>query len=213
MRDNKRREFLLKELEIIYNHMFLFTSMRMKILAATLTILGLIITLGKNSKFPELLGIYMMILLTVFASTRITVSIIRGSYVFFERIRLIENELGEIGQAAIWINYFKKNSKDSGAYASIIAIRLTNWIAFLYVTIGGLSKLEGAKVFFEIVGLAFIICVSLLVLILNDLHIHRKLTPKKFVDNIINSYREAYEKTVEESPYAKKKRLPGKKVK
>ena len=93
----ERRQFLLKDFSAIFEYRISFSTMRLGVLGVSLTILGLVISLGTSTQFPAVLGVYIIILVILFASIRIIAAINRGIFVFSNHIKWIEKELGEVG--------------------------------------------------------------------------------------------------------------------
>src|SRR5262245_32900982 len=64
----------------------------------------------------------------------------RAVYILFSHMAILEAELGEVGFAACWTRYVKKNVSDTASSAFRIAIRLINAAVSLLVTASAVAE-------------------------------------------------------------------------
>lgn len=192
MKSPERREFLLMDFDAIFGYRISFSAMRLGALGACLTILGLVVSLGKDTQFTALLGYYTIMLIVVFASIRIIAAINRGIFVFSNHIKWIEKELGEVGFSTYWGNYLRRNVKDSGSYAFVVASRVINFAISAYVILGAWTgvAIEDEVISRSIIS-AIVTVVSIVMFFWNEYHIHKELDPRGFLDRISKGLDEA----------------------
>lgn len=192
MKSSEKREFLLKDFDAIFGYRISFSAMRLGALGASLTILGLVVSLGKGTQFPAVLGVYTIMLIVVFASIRIIAAINRGIFVFSNHIKWIEKELGEVGFSTYWGNYLRHNVKDSGSYAFVVASRVINFAISTYVILGAWTTIAiEAEVVLRSILSAIVTIVSIFMFFWNEYHIHKELDPRGFMDRISKGLNEA----------------------
>ena len=140
MNDSNKINLLIKEYENIHKSLINNSNMRLGALGASLTLLGLVISFASNVKFPEILGVYIILIVVVFACIRIIAAVNRTIFVFANHIKWVEKELGIMGFSTYWGNYLKKNIKDSGSYAFIVASRVINFSISVYIIFAAINN-------------------------------------------------------------------------
>lgn len=199
---SEKREFLLKDFETVFQYRISYSTMRLGALGASLTIIGLVVSFAANTSFPVLLGIYLIMLMVVFATIQIIGAINRAIYVFGNHISWIEKELGVMGFSTYWGNYLKRNAKDSGSFAFAVAARVINITISIYVILGVSSNINGTYEVWQIVSW-FIIALSTFALFLNEYNIRQGLDPKYFQKRIATELAKAREEVL--AKYNKRK--------
>jgi hypothetical protein len=175
----EKREFLLKDFGEISSLRNSYANMRLVALGTVLTLMSAIVAFGKGTQYPDVLGIYAVLLLMVFTGIRIISAINRGLYVFVAYLEWIEKELGVKGFTSQWNHYLDTNQRDSGSYAFVVATRAMNFVSGAYViTDSGLQLSKGKMV--AVVP----VLIAIVVFIWNELHIRNQLNPKGFVRRI-----------------------------
>ena len=181
------RDFLLKDWEAAHRSRETYASMRLGVLGACLTILGLVISLGKDAEYPGIVGIWVILLLSVFAGVRMLAAIDRAVYIFFSYMATLEADLGEVGFAACWTSYVKEDARDTASVAFRIAMRLINAAVSFLVLASAVAEVAIAKgeVHRWLTG-AFAV-VAVLSFVWNESYIHQELDPRGFMDRIGNA--------------------------
>jgi len=184
------RDFLLKDWEAAHRSRESYASMRLGVLGACLTILGLVVTLGKDAEYPGVVGIWLVLLAVVFAAVRMLAAVNRAVYVFGLHMASIELELGEIGFAACWAQHVKADVRDTATAAHLVAIRLLNSGITLLVaglaSVGSVSAVENLQRW----QLGVVAMVAVLLFIWNEIYIRREFDPRKFLLRIESALRE-----------------------
>jgi hypothetical protein len=189
----EKREFLLKDFGEISNLRNSYANMRLIALGTVLTLMSAIVAFGKGTQYPDVLGIYAVLLLIVFTGIRIISAINRGLYVFVDYLQWIEEELGVIGFTSQWNRYLRFNQRDSGSYAFVVATRALNFVTSVYViTDSGLQISKGKMV------AVIPVFIAIAVFIWNELHIRNQLNPKGFVRRINSEWIKARKLCLEE---------------
>jgi hypothetical protein len=189
----EKREFLLKDFSEISNLRNNYANMRLVALGTVLTLMSAIVAFGKGTQYPDVLGIYAVLLLMVFTGVRIISAINRGLYVFVDYLQWIEEELGVIGFTSQWNRYLRFNQSDSGSYAFVVATRAMNFVTSVYViTDSGLLISQGKM----IAVIAVLAAITLFMW--NELHIRNQLNPKGFVRRINSEWIKARKLCLEE---------------
>ncbi|XGV99582.1 MAG: hypothetical protein ACAF41_11670 [Leptolyngbya sp. BL-A-14] len=173
----EKRDFLLKDFSAISSIRISYASMRLAALGTVLTLIGGIIAFSKNIAYPDIFGIYIVLLLIVFTGIRIISVHNRAIYVFLSYLKWVEEEIGEIGFSSQWSRYIRFNQRDSGSYAFVVATRAMNFATTFYIVFDSSLKLP-ANIAVVVVSILIAICVW------NEVYIRRQLDPKGFVDRI-----------------------------
>jgi len=195
-KSSEKREFLLKDFDTVFQYRMSYSTMRLGALGASLTILGLVVSFTSNTKYPLVLGIYLIMLMVVFATIQIIGAITRGIYVFGNHISWIEKELGVVGFSTYWGNYLKHNSKDSGSFAFVVATRVINLAISIYVVLGIVDYITiGIISAWQIVSW-FVIGLTIFMLFLNEYSIQQGLDPRNFQKRIAAELNKAREEVL-----------------
>lgn len=163
--------------------------MRLAALGTSLTVISGIVALGKDTVYPNVIGIYSILLLLTFSSIRIISAINRALYTFVYHLHKIEYELEEVGFASVWIRYVEINGKDSqknsANHAFLVATRAINITVTLYIIFDSFFKL--AINWIQILLILF----ALVNWVLNELHIYRLMNPTIFMKPIASGISQA----------------------
>lgn len=187
----EKRDFLLKDFSAISSIRMSYASMRLAALGTVLTLIGGIIAFSKNILYPDIFGIYAVLLLVVFTGIRIISAHNRAIYVFINYLKWVEEEIGEIGFASQWSRYIRFNQRDSGSYAFVVATRAMNFVTTFFIGFDSILKLPA--------NIAVALVVILIAISMwNEVYIRRQLDPKGFVNRISKELTRARELCLEE---------------
>jgi hypothetical protein len=114
--------------------------MRLVALGTVLTVISGIVTFSKGTLYPDIIGIYAILLLIVFTGIRIISIHNRAIYVFISYLKWIEEELGESGFASQWSRYIQSNQRDGGSHAFVVATQAMNFVISFYVIFDSVFK-------------------------------------------------------------------------
>ena len=178
------REFLLKDWEVAHRSRETYASMRLGVLGACLTILGLVVSLGKDAEYPGIVGIWIILLLSVFAGVRMLAAVDKVVYIFFSHMATLEAELGEVGFAACWTRYVKKDVRDTASIAFRTAMRLINAAVSLLVlaTAAVEAAIDRGGAHRWLIG-AFVVA-AMFFFVWNEIYIRREFDPRSFLARI-----------------------------
>jgi hypothetical protein len=184
------RDFLLKDWEAAHKSRESYASMRLGVLGACLTILGLVVTLGKDAEYPGIVGIWLVLLAVVFAAVRMLAAVNRTVYVFGLHMASIELELGEVGFAACWAQHVKADVRDTATAAHLVAIRLLN--SGVTLLVAGLASVSCVSTVDALQRwqLGMFAAVALLLFLWNETYIRREFDPRRFLQRIESALRE-----------------------
>lgn len=186
----KEAEFWLKDFEKIHDFRKSFAEMRMAALGATLTILGLVASLGKSTDLPSAVAHCSILLLIVFTGIRIIAALNRGMVVFAEHLRWLEERIGVVGLASYWGSFVSANVHNSGSYAFIIAARALNVVVTIYSIFQAIS-LAVPTTPADIWLLSGVGLGSATMLVWNELTIRRELDPRGFSPRVAAAMKDA----------------------
>jgi hypothetical protein len=181
------QQFLLKDWEAAHRSRENYAAMRVAILGVCLTMLGLVVTLGRGTQYPGIIGIWCILLLTVFAGVRMLAIVNRAVYIFFWYMATLEEEFREVGFASIWKQYVLKRARDAAGTAFAVAFHLVNWAVVLLITV---SAIVGVRLDNSLCNPWFdkiLIFVSAVIFaIWNSYHVARQFDLRRFIPRIEN---------------------------
>lgn len=186
------REFLLKDWEAAHRSRDSYASMRLGVVGACITILGLVFSVGKDAEYPATAGIWLVLLGVVFAGVRMLATANRTVYIFGLHMAAIESELGEIGFAACWEQHVKTHLHDTATKAFLVAARLMNSGVSLLVVgfaAAGMSEVDAQG---RILLAGFAVA-SVVLLLWNEIHMRRELDPRVFLPQLEETLRSTRE--------------------
>jgi hypothetical protein len=190
------REFLLKDWEAAHKSRETYASMRVGILGACLTILGLVVSLGKDATYPSIIGVWTILLLSPAAGIRMLAAVDRAIYIFFSYMATLEAELGEVGFAACWTQYVKKNARYTASKAFRVAMRLMNLAVSLLVTASAVgTAMTEQRGIHHWIGVGYTVTAALSFLY-NEFYIGRQLDPSRFIPRIEDDLRKIRESLI-----------------
>jgi hypothetical protein len=206
------REFLMKDWEAAHKSRDNYSNMRLGVLGASLTILGLVVSLGKDADYPGIIGIWSILLLVAFSGIRMLGAINRVVFVFGSQMALLEEELGEIGFATCWGVHIKKDVNDSASKAFLVAIRMVNVCVTFLVAASAAAMVMGAQEGGVVRSrlMAVFIIAAVIAGIWNEIFIFKQVDPRRFYPRIEKILKET-RKTIVESkrPVAPQQALAG----
>lgn len=174
------RDFTLRDWEAANTSRDTYSSMRLGILGACLTILGLVVTLSKDASYPGIIGSWCVLLVVSISGVRMLASVTRAVHVFGAYMVVLEEELGEVGFATCWGKNIRQDASDSASRAFIVATRLLSaCVSFLVgvsaLGVAGLQERFADRVLIGAFGAMALVC-----LFWNEWYVRREFNPESF---------------------------------